>query len=59
MLPIAFIMFAIVVAAFVTRRLCVQKTERPHAALDAHFFKQKTAYEIMSGDWSSDVCSSD
>eukprot|EP01047_Picozoa_sp_COSAG01_P115142 COSAG01_NODE_43792_length_426_cov_0.727829_1_plen_39_part_10 len=22
------------------------------------FFKQKTAYEIMSGDWSSDVCSS-
>ena len=22
-------------------------------------FKQKTAYEIMSGDWSSDVCSSD
>eukprot|EP01046_Picozoa_sp_COSAG06_P111436 COSAG06_NODE_58031_length_278_cov_0.821229_1_plen_30_part_10 len=26
---------------------------------DDHFFKQKTAYEIMSGDWSSDVCSSD
>ena len=23
------------------------------------FFKQKTAYEIASGDWSSDVCSSD
>eukprot|EP01046_Picozoa_sp_COSAG06_P099554 COSAG06_NODE_45670_length_353_cov_0.578740_1_plen_82_part_01 len=23
------------------------------------FFKQKTAYVIMSGDWSSDVCSSD
>ena len=23
------------------------------------FFKQKTAYEIGSGDWSSDVCSSD
>src|SRR6187200_3705856 len=23
------------------------------------FFKQKTAYEIVSGDWSSDVCSSD
>ena len=23
------------------------------------FFKQKTAYEIHSGDWSSDVCSSD
>eukprot|EP01045_Picozoa_sp_COSAG04_P057733 COSAG04_NODE_27674_length_281_cov_0.560440_1_plen_70_part_01 len=25
----------------------------------ASLFKQKTAYEIMSGDWSSDVCSSD
>src|SRR3546814_10921643 len=23
------------------------------------FFKQKTAYEMRSGDWSSDVCSSD
>src|ERR1051325_8383633 len=23
------------------------------------FFKQKTAYEITCGDWSSDVCSSD
>eukprot|EP01045_Picozoa_sp_COSAG04_P061662 COSAG04_NODE_31789_length_255_cov_0.512821_1_plen_40_part_01 len=27
--------------------------------LPRYFFKQKTAYEIMSGDWSSDVCSSD
>ena len=24
-----------------------------------HFFKQKTAYEIDTCDWSSDVCSSD
>ena len=23
------------------------------------FFKQKTAYEIVDCDWSSDVCSSD
>jgi hypothetical protein len=23
------------------------------------FFKQKTAYEMLDGDWSSDVCSSD
>src|SRR5881398_3975904 len=23
------------------------------------FFKQKTAYEMLSGDWSSGVCSSD
>ena len=28
-------------------------------SLKKFFFKQKTAYEIMSGDWSSDVCSSD
>eukprot|EP01049_Picozoa_sp_SAG25_P021208 SAG25_NODE_7738_length_463_cov_0.667582_1_plen_108_part_10 len=27
--------------------------------MHSRFFKQKTAYEIMSGDWSSDVCSSD
>ena len=26
---------------------------------NAVFFKQKTAYEIKFGDWSSDVCSSD
>ena len=26
---------------------------------DVVFFKQKTAYEIGTGDWSSDVCSSD
>eukprot|EP01043_Picozoa_sp_COSAG02_P114689 COSAG02_NODE_51008_length_317_cov_0.637615_1_plen_66_part_01 len=30
-----------------------------NTAAAAAFFKQKTAYEIMSGDWSSDVCSSD
>jgi hypothetical protein len=23
------------------------------------FFKQKTAYEMVTSDWSSDVCSSD
>ena len=28
-------------------------------AVGAGRFKQKTAYEISSGDWSSDVCSSD
>eukprot|EP01048_Picozoa_sp_COSAG05_P041867 COSAG05_NODE_22276_length_266_cov_0.556886_1_plen_42_part_01 len=26
---------------------------------DLDFFKQKTAYEMESRDWSSDVCSSD
>eukprot|EP01047_Picozoa_sp_COSAG01_P131965 COSAG01_NODE_61763_length_288_cov_0.492063_1_plen_70_part_10 len=30
-----------------------------YLGIDVFFFKQKTAYEIMSGDWSSDVCSSD
>src|SRR5216117_4432897 len=29
------------------------------AELCFFFFKQKTAYEIRKGDWSSDVCSSD
>ena len=28
-------------------------------SLKKFFFKQKTAYEMLSGDWSSDVCSSD
>ena len=28
-------------------------------ALAVFFFKQKTAYEMESRDWSSDVCSSD
>src|SRR5213082_1795618 len=28
-------------------------------AVFCFFFKQKTAYEVVSGDWSSDVCSSD
>ena len=27
--------------------------------LSMFFFKQKTAYEMLLGDWSSDVCSSD
>src|SRR6056297_3667231 len=29
------------------------------AAVFFFFFKQKTAYEILRSDWSSDVCSSD
>eukprot|EP01048_Picozoa_sp_COSAG05_P041355 COSAG05_NODE_21713_length_270_cov_0.426901_1_plen_33_part_01 len=28
-------------------------------AVAIFFFKQKTAYEMESRDWSSDVCSSD
>src|ERR1051325_11858655 len=30
-----------------------------HVEFCFFFFKQKTAYEITYGDWSSDVCSSD
>ena len=29
------------------------------SSLSVFFFKQKTAYEVGTGDWSSDVCSSD
>ena len=29
------------------------------AVIGFFFFKQKTAYEIVDCDWSSDVCSSD
>ena len=32
-----------------------EPTEKPNT----FFFKQKTAYEILTCDWSSDVCSSD
>eukprot|EP01047_Picozoa_sp_COSAG01_P112911 COSAG01_NODE_41632_length_449_cov_0.582857_2_plen_61_part_01 len=35
------------------------RAQRAPDAWVSDFFKQKTAYEIMSGDWSSDVCSSD
>eukprot|EP01044_Picomonas_judraskeda_P038553 COSAG03_NODE_18059_length_363_cov_0.515152_1_plen_48_part_10 len=31
----------------------------PSAKQHKTFFKQKTAYEMESRDWSSDVCSSD
>ena len=31
----------------------------PQTRVFFFFFKQKTAYEIGTGDWSSDVCSSD
>ena len=31
----------------------------PAVSQSSNFFKQKTAYEISTRDWSSDVCSSD
>ena len=33
--------------------------EKGNSGVVFFFFKQKTAYEIVSRDWSSDVCSSD
>eukprot|EP01043_Picozoa_sp_COSAG02_P109768 COSAG02_NODE_45867_length_353_cov_1.137795_1_plen_39_part_01 len=33
--------------------------EGPGDSTSSLFFKQKTAYEILRSDWSSDVCSSD
>ena len=35
------------------------KGNEEHKKKKIFFYKQKTAYEICSGDWSSDVCSSD
>src|ERR1044071_1912631 len=37
----------------------VGRGERNRKCFFFFFFKQKTAYEISTGDWSSDVCSSD
>src|SRR6184192_2066026 len=43
----------------------VRETGKPVLGIDSSpailviFFKQKTAYELSIGDWSSDVCSSD
>ena len=36
--------------------VCYRKSRRTRFFF---FFKQKTAYEVVSRDWSSDVCSSD
>ena len=38
---------------------CTQGFPTPKFSLQNFFFKQKTAYEILRSDWSSDVCSSD
>src|SRR5216117_4359000 len=37
----------------------IDQSEERRAVVAVFFFKQKTAYEIRKGDWSSDVCSSD
>ena len=39
--------------------LCYEGVEGVSIIVGFFFFKQKTAYEIVSRDWSSDVCSSD
>src|SRR5213595_1738324 len=40
-------------------RVAVGRLYLDHPLADFFFFKQKTAYELTEGDWSSDVCSSD
>eukprot|EP01045_Picozoa_sp_COSAG04_P042005 COSAG04_NODE_13055_length_622_cov_0.856597_1_plen_67_part_10 len=37
----------------------LQEVLGPEPIVYLRFFEQKTAYEILRGDWSSDVCSSD
>ena len=39
--------------------VCVGEMKDGKVTSLVFFFKQKTAYEIGTGDWSSDVCSSD
>ena len=46
------------VAGLTTYKL-LQSNEAAKETSFNEMFKQKTAYEIASGDWSSDVCSSD
>eukprot|EP01047_Picozoa_sp_COSAG01_P136762 COSAG01_NODE_67165_length_268_cov_0.366864_1_plen_45_part_10 len=42
------------------KHLAIDKTSQGEKlSAEEPFFKQTTAYGIMSGDWSSDVCSSD
>src|SRR6184192_1082909 len=41
------------------RQCCSREMELVFLRADLFFFKQKTAYEMSIGDWSSDVCSSD
>ena len=38
---------------------CCFKEKEDRWVSGVFFFKQKTAYEVGTGDWSSDVCSSD
>src|ERR1044071_1686129 len=45
-------------AVLLTRSVSTQPDPEPTRSL-FFFFKQKTAYEISTRDWSSDVCSSD
>eukprot|EP01046_Picozoa_sp_COSAG06_P069305 COSAG06_NODE_18841_length_865_cov_0.688396_2_plen_42_part_01 len=40
-------------------KLYRRRYDTPAGGGGGRFFKQKTAYEMESRDWSSDVCSSD
>src|SRR6056297_3762567 len=45
--------------SFLGKRSCSWRLRFHSPFLFVFFFKQKTAYEILRSDWSSDVCSSD
>src|ERR1044071_10256838 len=50
---------AVACALFASLRATDQPPHRRSSAHVCFFFKQKTAYEISTRHWSSDVCSSD
>ena len=54
----AIILLSSGVAGLTTYKL-LQSNEAAKETSFNEMFKQKTAYEISLGDWSSDVCSSD
>ena len=47
------------VAVSLKKRQTGSRPRNQEAEKEVLLFKQKTAYEINAGDWSSDVCSSD
>ena len=44
---------------FIPKTTGKRRTKKPQISRRKEIFKQKTAYEMCVGDWSSDVCSSD
>jgi len=57
--PVGFVYSSLEDVLEQSRRSAEVTHNHPEGVKGAQFFKQKTAYEIIAGDWSSDVCSSD